>query len=74
MSNKESNGAFFCPIDNVNQFRDMSEMANYLVIGMQNMKKDIVQVLTFRNKREKDSGVKVNDHQKKNFRKQHLSI
>ena len=33
MSNKESNGVLSCPFDNVNQFRDMSEMANYLVIS-----------------------------------------
>ena len=48
-------------------------MANYLVTRMQNMKKGIVQALTFRNKRKKDCRDKVN-HQKKNFRKQHLSI
>ena len=33
MSNKESNGVLSCPFDNVNQFRDMSEMANCLVIS-----------------------------------------
>ena len=46
MSNKESNGVLSCLFDNVNQFRDMSEMANYLVISK--YEKGIAQTLTFR--------------------------